>query len=121
VGVGLAGALLASFARSAQPTSWRFGLRALAWLPTLPASIVLDTGRVLLAAARGETGHWRELALADAKGDTPRARGTRALGAIVLNASPGTVVQSVDDVTGTARLHDLGGSAGSRVERAMSA
>jgi hypothetical protein len=120
IGIGLAGALLASYARSAQSTSWRLGVRALAWLPTVPASIVTDTGRVLLAAAKGDSGRWRELDLADAGGDTARARGIRALGAMVLSLSPGTVVQAVDERTGTARLHDLGGSAGSRVERAIS-
>lgn len=117
--LGLVIAVVTSYARSAQPTSWRLQPRMLPWLPLLLVPIVPDTFRVLGAALRGDVGSWRTAPIAHATGDTATARGARALGAIALNASPGSVVTDVDSRTGAARLHVLGGGSPSALERVL--
>jgi hypothetical protein len=117
--LGLAGAVVASLARTAQPSSWRIGLGWLVWLPLLPGRVLVDTAGVLLAAARGESGSWREVLVADAEREDARGRGARALGAIALSLSPGSVVLDVDPASGRARLHSLGSQGGSALERAI--
>jgi multisubunit Na+/H+ antiporter MnhE subunit len=119
VAFGLACALIATFARSAQPSSWSLRLDWLAWLPLIPLRVIADTWHVLVAAAKGDTGSWRETPVADAVGDTARARGARAIGAMALNLAPGSVVLDVDATTGLARLHSLGTSGGSRLEQTV--
>jgi hypothetical protein len=119
VGLGLAGGLVATFARTAQPSSWRLRFQWLGWLPLLPVRVVADTARVLLAAARGETGSWRDAAIAHAQGDDAGARGARAVGAIAMSLAPGSVVLDVNAATGVARLHALGSVGGSRLEQAV--
>lgn len=112
-------AVVASLARTAQPSSWRLRLDWLGWLPLLPVRIVLDTVAVLLAAAKGEKGTWRTTPVAGAKGDDAGARGARAVGAMALSLSPGSVVVDVDGTSGVARLHSLGSSGGSSLEKAV--
>jgi hypothetical protein len=117
--LGLAGAVVASLARTAQQSSWRLGSGWLAWLPLLPGRVLADTAGVLLAAARGESGSWREVPVADAQRDDARGRAARALGAIALSLSPGSVVVDVDPASGRARLHSFGSRGGSALEKAI--
>jgi hypothetical protein len=117
--LGLCAALVATGARTAQPTSWRVRARWVRWLLPLPLAILTDTGRVLVAALAGRSGTWREVDLSEAVGSTARARAARAVGALVLNTAPGTVVTAVDGQTGRARVHALGGKPGSGLERAV--
>lgn len=91
----------------------------LRWLVRLPLSVLRDSGAVWLAAARRRRGTWRELPITGAVGDEPGAAGVRAVASLVLSASPASVCVDVDPQRGTALLHDLGGSAGSSLERAV--
>ena len=112
-------AVVASMARTAQPASWQARIRWLGWLALLPVPIVSGTVRVLIAAARGESGQWREVPVVDAAGHTALARGARGLGSLALNAAPTSLVIDVDPQTGLARLHTLGGARSSALERAV--
>ena len=120
LGLGLLGALVAVAARVAQPTSWRFRPTWLGWLLRLPLAIVGDTARVLLAAARASAGEWRTFPVAEAAGDDATARGARALGALVMSMSPGSVVVDIDPAEGIARVHAFGTAGGSALEGALS-
>jgi hypothetical protein len=117
--LALACAVVASLARTAQPSSWRLRLDWLGWLPLLPARIVVDTFHVLVAAAKGEKGTWRTTPVGGATGHDASARGARALGAMALSMSPGSVVVDVDPTSGAARLHALGSGGGSSLEKAV--
>jgi hypothetical protein len=119
IGLGLLGALVAVAARVAQPTSWSFRAAWLRWLLPLPVAIVGDTARVLVAAARGSTGEWRTIPMADATGEGATARGARAVGALVLSMSPGSIVVDIDPAKGAAKLHGFGTRGGSALEGAV--
>jgi len=120
VALGLIGASFAVAARVSQPASWslpRWSLRALL---LLPVGVVRDSAAVLVAAARGDTGSWRSVPIAGAAGDHAAARGARAAAALLVTASPSTVVVGVAPRSGEALVHDLRGRSGSRLERAVS-
>ena len=117
--LGLVAALVASAARTAQPTSWSVRASWVRWLALLPLSVLRDAGAVARAALMGSSGTWRRVPVAGAAGDTARARAARSVAGLVLSASPGTVVVDVDPDAGTALVHALGSTRGSALERAV--
>lgn len=112
-------AAMTVLARAASAAQQRTPAAVLRWLLALPLAIVKDTGALWVAVARGRRGSWRELPLPRTAGDDAAASGRRAWSALVLTASPSSICADIDPATGTARVHDLGGSGGSGLEKAV--
>jgi hypothetical protein len=118
VGLAVPAAALTVLARGSESLQLRVPRGGLRWFVALPAAVVRDSVAVWAAAATGRRGSWRELPRPGTAGDDATAAGRRAWAALVLTTSPGSLCVDVRD--GVARLHDLGGSAGSALERAVS-
>lgn len=111
LGCGMACAVVAVLARRAARLDARPPAAMLRWLATLPWSIVLDTGRVLVLPwrprARAEAGEFRRVRLGP-PGNTPEAVGRRAMGAVLMSSTPGAYVIDIDPDAGTALVHAVG-------------
>lgn len=110
---GLPCALAARAGRRAVGDMWRPRPAWLAWLAVLPASVAADSARLarLLVQTGGrpaDPGRLRDIQLPGSE-PGPVAAARRALGSLVISASPGTVV--VDSDPGGSRLtvHALAG------------
>lgn len=101
--------LLAVVGRRAMQTSWRPRLDDLRPLPLLPAAIVVDAGKVALAALRRRPGAFRQLDLLRARGDGARPAARRALAAFFVSLSPGSYLVDIDPEDGRALVHELPG------------
>jgi multisubunit Na+/H+ antiporter MnhE subunit len=116
---GLPCALTAVAARRAVRGHWRPGWELLAALAALPGSVARDSVVVLLlpwTRRRVGAGGLREIDL-HAVGESSAANGRRAVGLILLSASPGSYVVEADPDRGTAVIHAVSG--GSRLERVL--
>lgn len=92
-------ALAAILARRALRASWRGELRWVAWLPILIAQVALDTARIFGAVAVGRAGRrGSPPKLTPVRVDGRGARGAlrQGLAALVVSASPGSLVVDVD-------------------------
>jgi multisubunit Na+/H+ antiporter MnhE subunit len=111
LGCGAACAVVAVLARRAARLAARPPAEMLRWLVSLPWSIVLDTGRVLVLPwrprARARAGEFRHVRIGPS-GTTSRAVGRRAMASVFLSATPGAYVVDIDPAAGTALVHSIG-------------
>jgi hypothetical protein len=108
---GLPCGLAARAGRHAMRARWQPRLHWARWLVALPAAVAADTGRVLLLAIRGLAGEQLPGGLRQVQ--LPRgeraavAAGHRALAALTISLTPGTVVLDADPEENMLLLHDL--------------